>query len=148
MIEGRQSFRTFGNSRSLSVGIRSYATGATLEAPAVDLAFSSLGIDFLEFSAGGGSWSTGSIALAVGAGYRVVTSERGAVSLSVFSQGGVLQFAEPGAQAPRPLGIGGAEVRVSPGPIGMLVAVQGVVAGGPAGTLTASQLRVGVTMRL
>lgn len=184
LIEGRQSFRIFGNSRSLSVGLRSYATGVDLSSAALDLAAStlepsgrryardrdyqgyvvgyvrplssrfptdirfSLGIDFLEFTTGSGSWSTGSIALAVGAGYRVATFASGKVTAALVSYGGLLHYAEPGGRAPSPLiGLGG-EVRMSPGPLGVVAGYQAMVAGGPAGTLTATQLRLGMAMRL
>jgi hypothetical protein len=184
IIEGRQSFRTFGNSRSLSIGVRSYATAPSRSAPAVDLAASSLsslngsyardrqyqgyavayvhplasrfptdvrvslGIDFLEFNADGGSWSTGLVALVLGAGYRVASTADGKVSFSVVGQAGLLQFAEPSGRAPSPLVALGGEVRLLSGALGFVGGYHAVLSGGPAGTLTAGQLRLGLAMKL
>jgi hypothetical protein len=180
IIEGRQSFRTFGNSRSLTVGLRSYpsdrgASSATLDLMVstpfplndrytrdrayqgyalsyrhplrsripTDLRFA-LGIDFFRFTSGGSPWSTGSVGIAVGAGVRVLSSANGVASVSLVSHAGVLQFAEPSGRSPSPLLAVGAEIRFSPGPIGLVGSPQLAVAGGPAGTLTTVQVRLGV----
>jgi hypothetical protein len=184
IVEGRQSFRRFGNSRSVVVGVRSYAPRRPGNAAAFDLmatvphpltnAYARdsryqghavayrhpltgagpadlrvlVGIEFLRFTAGGGAWSTGAITIAGGTGVRVFADRGHNVLVSLVAHGGLLLFAEPSSTGPSPrVGIG-PELRWTPGPVGVVVASEGVAAGGPAGTFTALETRIGLTLGL
>jgi hypothetical protein len=78
----------------------------------------------------------------------VLSSANGVANVSLVSHAGLLQFAEPSGRSPSPLLAVGAEVRFSPGPIGLVGSSQLAVAGGPAGTLTTVQVRLGVAAAL
>jgi hypothetical protein len=182
IVEARQSFRRFGTSQSVVVGVRSYASGGQRNAAAFDLMATAphpltnayardaryqgyavayrhplsgkgpadlrilLGIEFLRFTASGGAWSTGAITIAGGTGVRVFDS--GHILVSLVAHGGLLLFAEPSSTGPSPrIGIG-PELRWTPGPVGVVVASEGVVAGGPAGTFTALETRIGLALGL
>jgi len=182
IVEGRVAFRRFGNSQSVVIGVRSYASGRQGNAAAFDLMATAphpltnayvrdpqyqgyavayrhplsgtvpadlrvlVGIEFLRFTAGGGAWSTGAITIAGGTGLRVFDSHH--ILVSLVAHGGLLLFAEPSSTGPSPRISIGPELRWTPGPVGVVVASEGVLAGGPAGTFTALETRIGLALGL
>ena len=184
IVESRQSFRRFGNSTSLVVGVRSYASRGQGDGGSFDLAalatdpttnayvkdsryqgyvvgyrhslhsaFPSdlramMGIEFLRFTAKGGSWSTGAITVAGGTGLSLFADTDQRVQVSLVAHAGLVIFAEPASAGPSPrIGVG-PEFRWTPGPLGVVVASEAVLSGGPAGAFTAVATRVGLTLGL